>query len=159
VRALLVAVLALAACGGDDEEAVVPLVDQIAPAIVAVEDELGGPQRYFEINATPQLVNLFVAGDGEVTPYVYVGGELGPAGAPAAAEGATFTADAVAFDPDRILDGVRDELPESAIVLFTIAGGPGGAVQYGATVQSERGGTLDVVLDPDGSVQSVTAGS
>jgi hypothetical protein len=40
-------------------------------------------------------------------------------------------------------------------VLFTIAGGPGGAVQYTAGVQSREGGTLTVTLAADGSVQSV----
>ena len=38
-----------------------PIVDQIAAAVDALETELGGPQRYFEINATAQLINLFVA--------------------------------------------------------------------------------------------------
>ena len=138
-------VVLTASCGGDDDEAVRPLVDQIAPAIAAVEAELGGPQQYFEINATPQVVNLFVATDGAtmVVPYVYVGGELASPAEPTTAEGATFVADAVTFDPATILDGVTDELPDSDVVLFSIVGGPGGAVQYGATVQSDEGGTLD----------------
>jgi hypothetical protein len=149
-----------AACGGDDE-AVRPLLDQIGPAIAAVEAERGGPQQYFEVNATPQVVNVFVAIDDatRAVRYVYVGGELGPAGPEAAAEGATFSADAVTFDPATILDGVTSELPDSDIVLFTIIGGPGGAVQYAARVQSDAGGTLDVLLDPGGAVQSVDPGS
>ena len=109
-----------------------PLLDQIAPAVAAVEAELGGPQQFFEINATPQLVNLFVATDGatQVTPYVYVGGELAPAAEPAGAEGSTFGADALSFDPATMLDAVGAELPDSDVTLFSVAGGPGGAVQY-----------------------------
>ncbi len=152
---LAAALLLVAACGDDEDPAVRPLVADIEPAIADVEAERGGPQEYFEINATPQLVNLFVADGDEVVPYVYVGGELAPPEAPRAAEGATFTADALTFDPDTILDGVTDELPDADVVLFTIIGGPGGAVQYGAGVQSDAGGVLDVTLAADGTVQSV----
>jgi hypothetical protein len=153
----LVAVAALlAACGGD-ERPVRPVLDQIGPAIAAVERKLGGPQQYFEINATPQLVNLFVA-DGaktKVTPYVYVGGAAAESAPPAEASGNTFAASAVTFDPQTILDHVVDRLPDSDIVLFTIAGGPAGAVQYTAGVQSKQGGTLEVTLGADGAVQAV----
>ena len=61
---LILALGALAGCGGggdDDPSGNLPLVAEIAAAIAAVEAELGGPQEYFEINATTQLVNLFVA--------------------------------------------------------------------------------------------------
>ena len=55
-----------------------PIVDQIDEAITALEAQLGGPQQYFAVNATAQLVNLFVAlNDGAVVqPWVYVDGEL-----------------------------------------------------------------------------------
>ena len=133
-------VVVAASCGADDDEAVRPVVDQIVPAIAAVEDELGGPQQFFEINATPQVVNLFVATDGGtmVTPYVYVGGEVASPAEPTTAEGATFVADAVTFDAATILDGVTDELPDSDVARLSIVGGPGGAVRYGATVRVRR---------------------
>jgi hypothetical protein len=160
VAAALVAAVVLAGCGGGGDESTRPALADIAPAVAAVEEELGGPQQYFEINATPQVVNLFVASaDGTgVTPFVYVGDALAPAGQPSTAEGNTFAASAMTFDPDTILEHVTEDLPGSDIVLFTVVGGPGGAVQYSAGVQSAEGGTLDVVLGADGSVQSVDPG-
>jgi hypothetical protein len=64
----------------------------------------------------------------------------------------------VAFDPDTILDGVLDELDDPVISRFVVVGGPGGAVQYAASVVSEQGGVLDVLLGPDGTIQSVDPG-
>jgi len=134
-----------------------PLVDQIGPAVAAVEAELGGPQRYFEINVTPQFVNVFVAidDDAQVQAYLYVDGDLGPPRPPEAASGATFTASALTFDPDTVLDGVDDDLPDSDVVVFSVIGGPDGVVRYGAVVESTEGGQLDVTLSPTGAVQSV----
>jgi len=154
----LLCVGGIAACAADDD-AVRPLVDEIAPAVEAVEAELGGPQQYFEINATPQFVNLFVAVDGatQVRAYVFVDGELGPPKPPEAAEGATFEASQLRFDPDDVLDGVAEELPESDVVVFSVVGGPGGMVRYGAVVESTEGGQLDITLSPDGAVESVDA--
>jgi hypothetical protein len=156
VAAVLVAAITMAACGGDEGPAR-PVLDQIEPAIAALERKLGAPQQYFEINATPQLVNLFVADAAKttVTPYVYVGGTVAESAPPAEASGNTFAASAVTFDPSTILDHVVDRLPDSDVVLFSIAGGPGGAVQYTAGVKSRQGGTLEVTLGADGSVQSV----
>ncbi len=91
VVALVAAALVVgaASCGGGDDAAARPALDQIAPAVAAVEAKLGGPQQYFEINATPQLVNLFVADAAKttVTPYVYVGGAVAEAGPSAGAQG------------------------------------------------------------------------
>lgn len=161
VAAAVAATCLLVACGSDDDAPARPLLGEIRPAVEAVEAELGAPQQYFEVNATSQVVNVFVAtaGGTGVTPFVYVGDELAPAGAPSSAEGATFGADALTFDADSILDQLTAELPDSDVVLFTIVGGPGGAVQYTAGVQSEAGGALDVTLAADGSVQSVDPGT
>ena len=82
-----------------------------------------------------------------------------PRPAPRPAEGATFAADALTFDPATVLDALTAELPGSDVVLFTVLGGPGGAVQYSAGVQSSEGGTLDVTLGADGTVQAVDPGS
>ncbi len=156
----IVAAALLAACGGA-ESPQRPQLDQIGPAIAAVERKLGGPQQYFEINATPQVVNLFVADATKttVTPYVYVGGTVAESAPPAGASGNTFAASALTVDPRTILDHVVDRLPDSDIVLFTIAGGPGGAVQYSAGVKSAKGGTLEVTLAADGTVEAAVPGT
>jgi hypothetical protein len=154
---------ALAACGDDggDEPLVRPLVGEIVPAMAAVETELGGPQDYYEVNATPQLVNLWVAtgGGATATPYVVLDGEVQPpAPAQPVEQGATFRADAVDFDPDSIFAALDDELDQPAITQFVVVGGPGGAVQYSAAVTSSEGGVLDVLLGPDGAVLGVDPG-
>lgn len=167
LRAWAVMVVAVAAaltgCGGDDaaDEPVRPVLDQIAPAMAAVDAEMGGPQQYFEVNATPLGVNLFVATEGatQSVGYIYVGAELGSPGAAEPATGGTFTAGDVTFDPATILDGVTKDLPDSDVVRFAIAGDSNGAVQFTVDVQSDEGGTLQVTLAEDGSVVSVDPGS
>ena len=152
----------LGGCGDDDEPpGALPLVTAIAPAIAAVEAEVGGPQDYFEVNATPQLVNVFVATDdgATATAYVYLDGELQPPAPPRdVAGGSTFRAEAVDFDPDAVFNGIADELGGPTVTQFVVVGGPGGAVQYSAFVVSSEGGVLDVLLGPDGAVLGVDPG-
>jgi hypothetical protein len=156
-RAAFAGGLLVAGCGGGDADALRPVVDQIAPAIDAVEVARGGPQRYFEVNATPQFVNVFVAGAdaSEVEVYLYHDGELGPPTPPEAASGPTFDAAAAAFDADRVLAGLDDDLPDSDVTVFAISGGPDGMAQFSAIVESDEGGLLDVSLSPSGDVLAV----
>ena len=171
--ALVLAVVALAGgCsddgggGGDDDDggdggaAVVPAIEEIGAAIAAVDAARGGPQSYFEVNATGRTVNLFVATDGAttVTPYRYLAGELLAPDPASTASGPTFTADAVAFDPATVLDRIAGELDDPVVARFAIAAAPDGTPQYFASVVSEQGGTLEVTLGPDGSIQAVDPG-
>jgi hypothetical protein len=161
----------LAACSGGSESADVtiasgqvipgevndpPRVELIAEAIAAIEAELGGPQEYFEINATPRLVNLFVAlnNGAVVQPWVYFDGSL-TSKEGQSAQGNVFTADSVDFDADTVLARVTEELPMSVLDAFIIEGGAGGRVRYSVVVSSLGGGQLVVVVDPSGLVLSV----
>ena len=155
--ALLITAL-LVGCGDDDDSTSPVRVDDIVPAIEAVEAELGAGQEFFEVNATSQLVNLFVAADDATlaVPYIYFDGELQPP-APAlpVESGFTFGADAVDFDEDTVLDGVSDEVPKSTIEGFSIEGGDGGIVRYLVSTRSAQGGVLAVTVTGDGLVLEV----
>ena len=158
VAVALLIVAALAGCG-DDEDSTLPVaIDDIRPAIDAVEAELGAGQQFFEVNATPQLVNLFVAVDDATSavPYIFFDGELQPP-APAlpVESGFTFGADAVDFDVDTVLDSVADELPDSTIEGFAIEGGDGGVVRYLVSISSSQGGVLAVTVASDGDILEV----
>ena len=139
-----------------DSPAAPPRVDLINPAITALEERLGGPQQYFEINATSQLVNLIVAlNDGALAqPWVYLDGELSSTDG-VDASGFMFSAATLDFDPDTVLSKLQAELPQSSADLFFVEGGAGGIVRYSVAVTSQQGGQLVVVVGRDGTVQSV----
>lgn len=133
-------------------------VDQITDAIAAVEAERGGPQQYFEINATSLLVNLFVADTaaGNAVPYVYVGGALTHEdGTPA--QGGTFGAADLALDAQRVTSCVRDQLPDSTLAQFVVNGNGQGDVQLTVITTSAQGGQLVVTVTGDGLVLGADA--
>lgn len=159
--ALVVAAVALAACGGDDDaggDAPVPLVDQIAPALAAVDARYGSPQEFFEASADLEGVGVIVAVDDATAAerLRFEDGELSDPEPLGEASGATFRAGDVAFDTETIFDGLRAELDDPVIVDFAVQGSEGGAV-YDATVASDNGGVLMVLLGPDGRVLAVQA--
>lgn len=134
-------------------------VDLIGPALDAVEAERGGPQQYFEVNATSALVNVFVADPeaGTVIPYVFVDGELAARDA-SPAQGATFGRDALDdLDPATVTDQVSADLPDSVQDAFVMEGGADGSVRYSVVVSSLAGGQLLVIVAGDGTVLSVEA--
>ena len=145
--------------GGDTSITSVPppIVDQIDAAVAALESTMGGPQQYFEINATSQLINLFVAlNDGAVVqPWVYVDGILTDSEGQAVESGGTFTADLLDFDAATIFSKLAAEVPGATIETFYVHGDSQGNVLYGALVTSSRGGALEIILGPDGAVKSV----
>jgi hypothetical protein len=150
--------LVLVACSGssDGSEASGPVVELIPEAIEAVEDHYGAPQEYFEISAGLDAVGFVVAVDGATMAEQGSYGADGEFTVPepvGEASGETFTADQIDFDPDRIFVTVRDELDDPVIVDLAIQGGPNDTVVYDATIASDGGGVLLVLLGPDGTIR------
>ncbi|MEI7619051.1 MAG: hypothetical protein WCK14_10570 [Actinomycetota bacterium] len=133
-------------------------LELIRPALTALEAKLGGPQHYFEVNATPTLVNLFVANSAntQATAYVFTAGSLGAPAAPeqVKAGAPTFTTADIAFDQAHVLDPVLVALPESTYRVFSIVGVANGGAAYLVTMQSAKGGDFQVPVKPDGSLIS-----
>jgi hypothetical protein len=132
-------------------------VEDVLAAVMAVETELGSPQRYFEVTANAQFTNVFVAVDDATAAvaYAYIDGDLGPpAPKQHGAAGNTFVLADIAFDPDLVASGVAGELPESEIDALSVYG-DGVAATYVIAVTSASGGFLDIVVGPDGQVFSV----
>ncbi len=157
VVAAVAAALVAAGCGDDDGGSDATFVDQIPDAVAAVEAELGAGQQYFEVTATPQLTNVFVAIDDATAavPYVFLDGELQEPAPSLDASGYTFDAAAIDVDTDTVLDRIADEVPGATIESFSVEGGEGGVVRYVVSVRSGEGGLLDVVVGPDGSILEV----
>ncbi|MBI5088783.1 MAG: hypothetical protein HZB15_07990 [Actinobacteria bacterium] len=174
VLALALVVMPACSSGDDDDDEVdvtlpraqaecearspVLRVDLIETAIEQVEAELGGPQQYFEINATDLLVNLFVSvEDGtQVKPYVFIEDELNSRdpldGTP---QGFTFAASAVEFDAQKVTSCVTAQLPESQATAFEIVADAQGNPMYSVVTTSAQGGQLIVAVNGQGQVLSV----
>jgi hypothetical protein len=135
-----------------------PLVELIAPAIAVTDAHYGSPQRYFEISADRQRVSLIVATESGDAEQVVVcdEGRFGPPVSLGPAEGATFSGDDVDVDAGRVLSGLDSELDDPNIVDFAVRGTTDG-VLYDATIVSDAGGVLLVLLSGDGEVLAVQA--
>ncbi len=143
-----------AECAASDP---VLMVDRIDAAAAAVEAQLGEPQVYFEINATPLLVNLFVADPvaKTVTPYAFVGDELSSEAPLSVEAGSAFPASALSIDPERVLSCVVDQLPNSVIEVFFVEANAEGALRYTVLTSNDQGGQLAVEVSGDGLVLAV----
>jgi hypothetical protein len=133
-----------------------PAVAEILVAIDALEAKLGGPQQYFEVNATAKVVNLFVALNGATVAqaWLYADGTL-TSKAGQKAKGGTFTKADLDFQADKVFATVRRQIPEAILETFYVNGDGKGHVQYGVLTSAQCGGGLDVVVGPTGVVKSV----
>lgn len=149
-------------------------LDQIENALDAVEQKAGTDVQFFEINATNELVNVFVATDLDGTPnadglpdavvhYVFTEKDgLETAPEPVGANGPTFARAALDYEPSSILKKVLSELPESTPQMFVItAAGTAekstGTVQYRLLMQSSQGGQMSIVLTSTGEIVGTDA--
>lgn len=153
-----VAVAVLLTSGGDDGSPPATIRAADVPAAVrAVEARLGGPQRYTEINAGADVVNLFVAGDdGTETPWLYTGGELeGPAPAvPADPTHPAFALDGVALDRARdVAADAQAKFPTATLTRFSLRKAPD-AVVWSVAMRSSQGGLIELTFSADGTYVS-----
>ena len=144
-------------------------IDQIETALNALEQKDGADLEFFEINATTDLVNIFVATDLDGIPnadglpdavvhYDFTEKDgLETAPDPVGANGPTFARTALDYEPSTILRKVLSELPDSTPQMFVLtAAGTAtestGTVQYRLIMQSSQGGQMSVVLTNSGEI-------
>ncbi len=134
------------------------LPEAVLTALAEVDTELGGAQTYFEVTATPQFTNVFVAVDDgtAAVPYVVRDGSLeAPAPTLEGVSGFTFVAADVVFDADVVLGRIAADLPDATIQSLSVEGTDNGAPRLVVSALSTQGGLLDVVVTPDGAIVSV----
>ena len=150
---LLVIALASVVMSGCGSSKDALLVSDIDNAVAAVGKVLGKNPEFYEINATPTLVNLFAAdGKGNAINFVFEEGKLAQETSVAPAEGESFSASGMAFN-SKVFSRVQKELPDSILRAFSIIGdNPTGGVQYRVVLQSDMGGQLAVFVDPTGKI-------
>ena len=161
---------ALAACSdGDGDRTIdtavrvgtVLAVDEVAPAIAALEAARGGAQRYTEINANADGVSLFVAVDeGHEVAYLYADGVLGPPDPPVPLTGAPFTLDGVDrhLAPE-LVRRTQQQLPGAEVTALALVQPPDVGLVWALKSRSPRGGVLNVLYSPTGQLLSVAPGS
>ena len=159
---LLGLVVIIVGCGGDDDgsshsggaRAELPRADLIEPAVDAVVEARGADVELLEVAANLERVDVIVReGSGsDAVLYRYTGdGPIEGPIEPRVDDRATFGADEIDIDAERIFDRIEDELPESALLDLAIHD-DGGIVVNDATVASENGGVLLVLLQADGDI-------
>ena len=94
--------LLLVGCSGSSSTEPPPLrVDLIDSALDAVDEVLGADVAYFEVNATSQVVNVFVARNGNsVVQFIYDGTSLVGPTTPVDATGTMFERGLIDVDAD-----------------------------------------------------------
>lgn len=149
--------LLLFGCSGSSSTEPPPLrIDLIDSALDAVDEVLGADVAYFEVNATSQVVNVFVARNGNsVVQFIYDGTSLVGPTTPVDATGTMFERGLIDVDAD-VLDTVLAELPDSEPSMFVITGAGTDPValrvELRILMRSTKGGELAVMVDSGGAI-------
>ena len=127
-------------------------VADIPAAVAAVEQRTGGPQRYSEIKAGADGVNVFVVvDDTHDQVWFFDGHTLQGPGDPEPIEGRTpFTVDVVKLDvAPKLARFVLDHDPQATLVDLTLLR-QGESVIWAIAARSPRGGRVESFFTADG---------
>ena len=124
--------------------------------MAAVEAELGPGQRYVEINATPDGVNVFVAVDAsDEVAYYFTDGRLEPPGEAAPRTSTPFTLDGIdLWLGERLVRETEERFPGATVVSAALVQLPEG-LRWALRSRSSQGGFLNVLFSPTGELVSV----
>jgi hypothetical protein len=133
--------------------------DLIPAGVAAVEAARHGPQRYTEINAFDGGVNLFVStGDGNELAYVYRDGKLDAPPGPQPSASTPFATTGAALDAGpRLLQEVTTQLEGSVPVALALVQRQQEGLVWDVTVIGTKGGQIDVLYTPQGTMLGVVA--
>jgi hypothetical protein len=132
--------------------------DDFPAAVQAVEEARGGPQRYVELNATPDGVNVFVAVDAsDEIAYYYTRGELEVPGPEQPQTSAPFTLEGIDVGlADDLVAQTQARFPGATVVSAALLHVPDQGLRWALRSRSARGGLLDVLYTPGGELVSVS---
>ncbi len=152
-----VALVGAVACSGDDDGGPEPRADLISPALEAVAAARDGAPELLEVSATLEHVDVIVR-DTEGTGVLYRYDDDGLTGPvePRDDLRESFTPADVTIDPERVFVGIRSELDRATIIDLAVRR-EGGVVVIDATVASEAGGIILVLLGPEGAILGTQA--
>jgi hypothetical protein len=123
----------------------------IPRAVAALEGRIGRNQRYTEINATADGVNLFVVQpDGQERAWFFANGTIEGPGTAAPAQAKAFALDGVDLSLAlKIARGVVEQFPGSRLAGFALVDQQGRLI-WSARAVSSRGGTIEAYFTTDG---------
>lgn len=169
--ALAIVAVAITSCGGESKDSSdysvrVDLLDNAVQAVQEWNAKMDpgliangeGELQYFEINATSELINLYVASIDKTAAFAFIydtkNGLTGP-DSPKAASGSTFKWSDVDSDitKSKVYETVVAELPRSTISRFVIGRDPDfGKLTYRVIMVSDQGGEFAAYVEPSGKI-------